>query len=543
MSGITQSRITEIVTGDPAKKAILEGVHLLYEPVASTLGAAGRTVIIENVHGIPQPTKDGVTVAKNIIPLDSVERMASETIKQAALITAALAGDGTTTATIIARGLVVRGLEAMADKSINYTYFNKGMNLAVDFICKSLDKQSKKILLENVESVATISANNDKELGSIIADAFQKAGDHGVVIMEKSLTNLSYVSVTEGFELEKGYKSDIFVNQKEANRCEYDNAFVLVSNVRIEKLSQIEPQVSIAIKNNMPLIIVSEMEDELIDMLAMNVVRKKIKAVVIEPSHFGIRRRDILNDLAVATGALLVDDQTGDNFDALGAYTTRPNAEGAMEEVPTIEDFGLGVIAKATVERNKSVFFTETSEELSQHVKELVAQLENEDNTIEKKFLEERIAKISSAVAIVNVGASSTQEQSEKADRVDDAIHATRAALEEGIVAGGGVAYKNVKRLKMFDDNKVIQAGIDCVFDTIIDPLKRVISNGDIPYKESDFNRKDKGINVMTGEVGNMFDMKIIDPVKVSKTALRNGVSAASTLLSTTSIIVNLRKL
>lgn len=543
MNGITNARITEIVTGEKAQEAILEGIDLIYEPVASTLGAAGRTVIIENVHGIPQPTKDGVTVAKNIIPLDSVERMASETIKQAALNTAELAGDGTTTATIIARGLVQRGLKAMVDKSINYTNFNKGMNIAVKYICDALDKQSKKISLDNVEQVATISANNDAELGGKIAEAFQKAGDHGVVIMEKSQTALTYVSVTEGFELEKGYTTDVFVNQKESNRCEYDNAFVLVSNVNIEKIAQIDAQISASIKQNIPLIIVSDMEDELVDMLAMNVVRKKIKVVVINPSHFGVRRRDILNDLAVATGALLVDDQTGDNFDALAAYTTRPNDRGELVEVPTYEDYGMGMIEKVTVERNKTVFFTEVTTELAKHVDELVAQLTNEKNTTEKKFLEERIAKISSAVAIVNVGAASNQEQSEKADRVDDAIHATRAALEEGIVAGGGVAYKNVKKLRLFDENPVIQAGIDCVFDTIIDPLKRVISNGDIPYRASNFNRKNKGINVMTGEVGNMFEMKIIDPVKVSKTALRNGVSAASTLLSTTSIIVNLRKL
>jgi len=368
---------------------------------------------------------------------------------------------------------------------------------------------------------------------SFLSNPFIKAGIHGVVLMEKSQTNQTYVSLTEGFELEKGYKSDVFVNQTESNRCEFENAFILVSNVKIEKLKQIEPQVEIAITNNVPLVIVSEMDEELLAMLSMNVVRKKIKAVVIEPTHFGVRRRDILNDLAISTGATLVDDQTGDNFDTL----TKSDEDGNW----IYSDFGLGSVEKITVERNKTVFFNEPTEELKEHTNALVKQLKKADNITEKKFLEERVAKISSAVAIVNVGAASIAEQSEKADRVDDAIHATRAALSEGIVSGGGVAFHNIKRQRGFD-NKVIQSGYNCVFDSIIDPLKCVLGNADIKYTKGDFKRKNHGIDVKSGEKGDMFELGIIDPVKVTKATLRNGVSAASTLLSTTSIIVNLRR-
>jgi len=527
------ARITEIITGENTKKAILEGVDILYIPVASTLGASGRTVIIEDMHGNPKPTKDGVTVAKAITPFDSVERMACEVIKQASLNTAAEAGDGTTTSTVIARGLVVRGLEIMADKSINYTDFNKGMNLAVEDISKDLEKQARKITLENIISVATISANNDEKLGKLISDAFQKAGEHGVVLMEKSQTSDTYVSVTEGFELENGYKSEVFVNQLESNRCEFENAFVLVSNQKIEKLKQIEPQVEASVRTNTPLVIVSEMDEELLAMLAMNSVRKKIKVVVIEPTHFGVRRKDILNDLAISTGAILVDDQTGDNFDTL----TKMDDDGNWLN----EDFGMGSVEKITVERNKTVFFNSPSEELITHTDALVKLLSKESNEHEIRFLEERIAKISSSVAIINVGASSTAEQSEIADRVDDAIHATRAALSEGIVAGGGVAFHNIKNESLFAD-KVIQSGYDCVFDAILDPLKVCLSNADINYSKKYFKRKDYGIDVKTGLEGNMFEMGIIDPVKVTKSTLKNGVSAASTLLSTTSIIVNLRR-
>ncbi|WZE63630.1 chaperonin groEL [Maribacter phage Panino] len=528
-------RITEVVAGEETQKAILEGVNLLYTPVASTLGASGRTVIIEDVHGMPKPTKDGVTVAKAINPFESVERMASEIIKQASLTTAEEAGDGTTTSTIIAKGLVERGLELMKDKSINYTDFNKGMNRAVEDICNALQKQSRKITLDNIESVATISANNDTFLGGVIGDAFRKAGEHGVVLMEKSQTNETYVSVTEGFELEKGYKSDIFINQEESNRCEFDNAFILVSNVKIEKIRQIEPQVGVAMSNNVPLVIVSEMEEEVLAVLAMNVARKNIKCVVIEPTHFGVRRREILSDLAISTGAVLVDDQVGDNFDTL----TKSSEDGTLVH----EDFGLGAVDKVTVEAQKSVFFNETTQELTDHVDSLVTKFKKEKNPTEKRFLEERIAKISSAVAIVNVGASSSSEQSEIADRVDDAIHATRAALSEGIVAGGGVALHNVKQEVGLEFASPAEfEGYNCVFDTILDPLKVCLANGDIEYSKKDFSKKNHGVDVKTGDKGDMFKMGIIDPVKVTKSALKNGVSAASTLLSTTSIIVNLRR-
>ena len=528
------SRVTEIISGEDCKNGILEGVLATYQPVADSTGASGRTVIIENSDGIPVPTKDGVSICKNITLFDPVERMASEVVKQASLGTLEEVGDGTSTSLIIAKGLVVRGLESMSDKSINYTDFNKGMTFAVEDISAELDRQSNKITIDSIENVATISANNDEKLGNVIADAFKKAGKHGVVLMEKSQSNDTYVSVTEGFELENGYKSDVFVNQAESNRCEFDNAFVLVSNVKIEKLKQIEPQIEVAITNNTPLVIVSEMDDELLAMLAMNVVRKKIKAVVIEPTHFGVRRRDILNDLAISTGATLVDDQTGDNFDTLSGSDEEGNWK--------YTDFGLGSVDKVTVERGKSVFFNEPTDGLIEHTQSLVSQLNNQENPHEKKFLEERVAKISSAVAIVNVGASSNSEQSEIADRVDDAIHATRAALSEGIVAGGGVALHNVKPAKRDFNNPAIMTGYKCVLSTIKDPLKVVLGNADIEYVKDDFKKKNFGIDVKSGIKGDMFELGIIDPLKVTKTALKNGVSAASTLLSTTSIIVNLRR-
>lgn len=520
-------RVTETVHGEESQKGLLEGVKTLHDPVASTLGASGRTVIIEDIHGNPKPTKDGVTVAKHIVPLDAVERMGCEIIKQASLNTAGEAGDGTTTSTILAKAIIDLGLEAMQDKSVNYTDFNRGMNHAVEFICNALDEDADQVNLDNIESVATISANNDSELGRKIAEAFKKAGQHGVVLMEPSDTSDTYVSVSEGFELEKGYKSEVFVTNKETNRVEYRDALVLISNEKIERLDQIEPFAEYAITHqHTPLVIVAEAEDNIIAALARNKVKGVLKSVIIEPSHFGVRRKDILNDLAIATGGTLIDDETGVNFD-------------------TIDWSVLGRCEKVTVDKGKTVFFNQINDNVVEHVDMLNKLLENTDNPIEKTFLEERIAKISSSVAVVKVGASSAAEQSEKADRVDDAIHATKAALSEGIVAGGGVALYNVVQFAGKPEpsaNQAIEAGWNCVMDAVVRPLRTILDNGDIPFDPVDFPARDIGINVKTGEVGDMFEMQIIDPVKVTKSALRNAVSAASTLLSTTTTIVNLRR-
>lgn len=535
-------RVTETVYGDDSQRGLIEGVRILHDPVASTLGASGRTVIIEGVNGYPEPTKDGVTVAKAIVPLDSVERMGCEIIKQASLNTAKEAGDGTTTSTIIAKAIIEEGIESMKDKSVNYTDFNRGMQIAVDYISDSLDDIAQAVNLDNIESVATISANNDGELGRKIADAFKKAGEHGVVLMEKSETADTYISVSEGFELEKGYGSDVFITDKETNRAEYRDALVLISNVKIERLSQVEPFAEFAITfGNKALIVIADVEDSVMAALAMNKVKGNLKSVVIAPTHFGVRRKDILNDLAISTGGIMIDDETGENFDQFSIPQDPVQRDEAFELIGET----LGNVEKIVVDRNKSVFFNETNEKVQGHVEILKKQMESEKNPLEKKFLEERIAKISSAVAVVHVGASSSSEQKEKADRVDDAIHATRAALAEGIVAGGGVALHNMSTLceSMYEDSTpAVDAGFRCVVKACTMPLKIILSNGDIPYNSSDFVKPNVGINVKDGVIGDMLEMKIIDPVKVTKCALRNAVSAASTLLSTTTTIVNLRR-
>lgn len=537
-------RVTETIYGEDSRKGLLEGVKILHDPVASTLGASGRTVIIEDLHGNPKPTKDGVTVAKAIVPFDAVERMGCEIIKQASLNTAEEAGDGTTTSTILAKAIIDGGFEAMENKSVNYTDFNRGMWDAVKRISAYLDDTAKSVNLDNVESVATISANNDNELGGKIAEAYKKAGEHGVVLMERSETAQTYVSLTEGFELEKGYSSDVFVTDKDTNKAEYRDALVLISNVKIERLSQIEPFAEYAITNgHKALVIVSEMEDAVEANLAMNKQRGNLKSLVIHPSHFGVRRKDILRDLAISTGGYMIDEETGDNFDE---YFLPPNEGQARYAMLDKIAETLGTVRKISADKHKTVFFNDLSEDCIEHIEAIKKQLSKTKSGAEKKFLEERIAKISSSVAVVHVGASSETEQTEKADRVDDAIHAVRAALQEGIVAGGGVALHNAATAIIFmsDEfpNKAYQEGFLAVLNACIEPLKTVLRNADIPFNENDFDEQGFGIDVKTGKVGDMIEMQIIDPVKVTKTALKNAVSAASTLLSTTTTIVNLRR-
>jgi chaperonin GroEL len=526
---INQSRqVTDVISGDACREGLISGVNKLYEPVAATLGASGRTIIIEDVNGNPQPTKDGVTVAKDIVLADPVERMGCETLKQAALNTASLAGDGTTTATVIGRGIIERGLEALRNKSINYTDFNRGMTLAVEHVTKELDKQAQKVNLNSILNVATISANNDTHLGEIIAKAFKKAGKNGVVIMDNSETSDTYVTVTEGFELENGFTNDAFVNIPEKNRCELEDALVILSNLKIERVAQIEHLLEHAIVNNRPLVIVSEMEEDVLATLAINKNNGVLKSVVVSPSHFGQRRRELLTDLSVSTGATIIDDLTGDNF------------ENVLFDA-------MGSTPKVTVSKQKTVFIgnPQFSAEVKEHISLLQRQSKESESAGEKEWISKRIAKISSSVAIIHVGASSGTEQSEIADRVDDAINATQAALSEGIVAGGGIALKNIQE-SSFDniENNAIAAGFSCVIATLTDPLKAILTNGDYDYqgfRDATSGRKDIGMNVKTGQVSNMFDMKIIDPVKVTKSALINGVSAASTLLSTTCVIVKRR--
>lgn len=545
--------VTETVHGREALDLLLEGVKLLHDPVASTLGASGRTVILEDKGANPKPTKDGVTVAKHIVPLDSFVRMGSEILKQASLQTAEEAGDGTTTSTVIAKAIIDRGIEMLGDKKINYTDFNRGMQMAYKDIESYLDNKARKVTLDNVESVATISANNDAELGKLIADAFKKAGEDGIVLMEDSLkSTTTEIKHTEGFELPKGYINEVFVTDPARDRVVQEDAFVLISNTKIERIEQIERFLAEAIKTDTPITIVSEFEDEVLAILGNNKIKRGYKFNAVNPSHFGVRRRDILTDLGVATGALVFDPDTGDNFDSI------PD----QEVVQT-----MGRARQVVTDRKKTVFFYEMTDQVRERVASLKERLSNERDPREAMYIKERISKISSSVVTISVGASSEAEQSEIADRVDDAIHATKAALEGGIVSGGGVALFNAasmflaeapepglwQKIKSYFKGRrepfssemsyATVCGYNVVMEAAQQPLRRILSNGDYQFKNEDYKIHGEGIDIRTRRKVDMIEAGIIDPVLVTKATVRNAISAASTLLSTTTVIVNLRKM
>lgn len=521
--------VTETVHGEEALELLLEGVKLLHDPVASTLGASGRTVILEDRGANPKPTKDGVTVAKHIVPLDSFVRMGSEIIKQASLQTAEEAGDGTTTSTVIAKAIIDRGIKLLKDKKINYTDFNRGMQAAYKDIEKYLEARAVQVSLDNVESVATISANNDNELGRLIAEAFQKAGEDGIVLMENSQKTITEIKHTEGFELQKGYINEVFVTDQGRDRIVQDNPLILISNTKIERIEQIERFLAHAIRNDLPITIVSEFEDEVLAILGNNKAKRGYKFNAVNPSHFGVRRRDILTDLGVATGALVFDTDTGDNFDSI------PD-----EEVGQV----LGKAGQVITDRKKTVFFYEATDAIKERVDSLKERLKNEKDPREAMYIKERISKISSSVVTISVGASSEAEQSEIADRVDDAIHATKAALEEGIVAGGGVSLYNASLEYRYPKGTVaFKSGYSTVMESVQQPLKQILINGDYPFNEEDYTTPGHGIDILNRKRVDMVKKGIIDPVLVTKATVRNAISAAATLLSTTTVIVNLRRM
>lgn len=514
--------LTNTHTGQEALEGLMKGAEMVYEPVSSTLGAAGRTVIIEDLYGQPKPTKDGFTVAKSITPLDPVQRMGAEIIKQASIKTAEDAGDGTTTSCILSYNILLEAL-SLIDSKYSYSQFDRGMQLAVEDITNYLEVEAHPVKKEDIVRVATISANNDGELGKIIAEAFIDAGENGMVIMRPSSNYKTSTSTTRGYELDKGFSNEVFSLGK--SKVEYSKPLILLSTVKIEKVDQIIQFLEVATQTGDPLVIVAEVDEDVQGILAHNVVNtKQIKCVVIPPSHFGVRRRDIMKDLAHYTGSTLIDADLNSNFEA---YDTS----------------ALGLVDQVVVTKNKTVFIG--GQDTTEYVQNLKDDY-NEENETEKKFLEERIAKISSAISFVYVGASSESELAEKNDRVEDAIFATRAAIESGVVPGAGVALANAS--DSFSQMNVVDAynsGYKAVMKACYSPFAKILSNSGVPYKEPEPNPEDNvryGYDAINDKWGDVMEMGIMDPLKVTVSALRNAVSAASRILSTSTVITNITK-
>jgi len=499
--------------GGTAREQVFKGIEKLTNAVSSTLGASGKCVILEDAQGNPIITKDGVTVADSIILLNPVENMGATLIKEAARKTVREAGDGTTTATILAHAILKEAYEHL-DKT-NTRLIKEGILSATNKVIAYLNKVSVPVE-DKIKEIATISTNNDSELGEIIAEAFTQVGKTGVVIMEPSSLGETKVDVVEGVEYDKGLLNPNFITDKEKGTCELDNPLVLIVDSKIETIRQIQNVLEYVIKNNKALFIIGDIEPPVLSALVMNKMKGNIKVNVVDPPAFGLRRKEILEDLALLTNSQIINEDLGDDLN-------------------TIEIDYLGTCSKTTTNNDQTVIQVEgINEEIESIISDIKKKLSKKLKPHEVIGYEHRLARLSAKVAIIKVGANSDIELKEKTDRVEDAICATKAAIKEGIVAGGGVALLNAA-LNIKEDN----IGEEILSKAILSPFKTILDNAgikaEVPKKEG------YGINVVTGNMVHMIKEGIIDPLLVTKSALTNAASVATTILSTDCVINNIR--
>ena len=507
--------VKDLSFGLSAKDKILKGVEKLNNAVKSTLGASGKCVIYEDAMGKPVITKDGVTVAESVVLFDPVENIGATLIKEAAKNTVKEAGDGTTTATVLAQSLL--DVVESYDEHENLRQIKDGIKTASDKVLASLSKHSKAVSGPMLTSVATISCNNDESLGKIIAEAYEKVGKDGVVLMEESPTGETYVDVVDGVQIKSPLKSQFLVTDKDKNICELQKPYVLITSSPIPNVRKIQGILEHCIKNNRSLLIVGEVEQQPKAALLTNKVKGNIKVNFIDLPGFGPTKQDTIEDLAILTGAKVINEELGDDFDLI-----------------TPESLGE---AKKTVTDDKHTVLTvnKSGKKLKDRIKQVKDLIGKEDkNPYLKKKLEERLAILNGSVGVVFVGADSQVELKEKKDRIEDAIYATKAALQEGIVPGGGVALLNASTTILPDND-----GEALLLKAIQKPFETILHNANIEWPSK--LKLGEGVNVVTGDVVDMVKQGIIDPVLVTKSALKNAVSVATTIMSADCVISNMR--
>ena len=506
--------VKDVNFGENAKNKVIAGVEKLAKAVKSTLGASGKCVIYEDARGLPVITKDGVTVAESVVLFDPVENMGATLIKEAARNTVREAGDGTTTATVLAESL----LKEVNNSKETIRDIKDGINSGLKKVNDYLNKVSVKIEGDMLESVSSISCNNDSELGKIIAEAYTKVGKDGVVLMEESPTEETYVDVVDGVQIDSGLTSPHFVTDKDKQVCELDNPLVLIVTSEIPNVRKIQKILEHVIKNKRSLLIVAQVEQQLKAALLMNKVKGNIKVNIVDLPGFGPTKQDTCEDLAFLVGAKVINEELGDDLDLID-----------------IDCLGEAYTA-ITDDKNTVLTIDTPEEELQERIKSIQKLIDKEDkNPFLKKKHQQRLAMLSGSVGIVKVGANSKVELKEKKDRVEDAIYATKAALKEGIVSGGGVALLNAAQNLTAD-----AVGEKILFKAITAPFHTVLENAGLEQTEPR-PKKGLGVNVVTGKEANMIEAGIIDPVLVTKSALKNAVSVVSTIISADCVISNMR--
>jgi len=507
--------IKELNFGDNAKNKIITGVDKLAKAVKSTLGASGKCVIYEDARGNPVITKDGVTVAESVVLYDPVENLGATLIKEAARNTVKEAGDGTTTATVLAESLI-KEVNKDIYKDLSIRTIKEGVSSALEKVNKHLQDKAIEVKDDMLEDVSSISCNNDRVLGKIISEAYTKVGRDGVVLMEESETEKTYVDVVDGVQFDCGITSPHFITDTDKHRCVLEEPLVLIVGSKIPNVRKIQPILEHVIKHKKELLIVAEVEQQLKSALMMNKVKGNIKVNIIDLPGFGPTKQDTVQDLAFLTGATVINEELGDDMDLI-----------------TIDC--LGKAEKAVTDDKNTVITTlDLDIDLNERIDNVKKAIKNEKNPYLKKKIEQRLAMLSGSVGIIRVGADSKVELKEKKDRVEDAIYATKAALKEGIVPGGGIALLNASQ-----EITANGWGEEILLNAIKAPFHVILDNAGI--ESQDEPMLGQGIDVITGEVCEMIANGIIDPVLVTKSALKNAVSVVSTIISADCIISNIR--
>ena len=504
--------VKDLSFGDSGKNRIYAGVNKLAEAVKSTLGASGKCVIYEDARGKPVITKDGVTVAESVVLFDPVENIGATLIKEASRNTVKEAGDGTTTAIVLAQSLLKQSTSA----TDNIRNVKLGIHSGLDKINAYLDKKSIDVKDEMLASVATISCNNDAELGDTIANAYKVVGRNGIVLMEESEDNTTHVETVDGVQLECGLTSPHLSTDKDKQRAVLDNPLVLIVSSTIPNVRKIQSVLEHVIKNRKSLLIVADVEQSVKAALLMNKVKGNINVNIIDLPGFGPTKQETVEDLAFLTGAKVINEELGDDMDFID---------------PTV----LGKAVKSVTDSNTTVLTVTDVPDLSDRIESVREKIKVEKNPFIKRKIEQRLAMLSGSVGIIRVGADSKVELKEKKDRVEDAIYAVKAALKEGIVAGGGIALLNASQ-KIKPENegeRIILEAIKAPYYTILDNAG--MGDSVTPVKQG------YGIDVVTGKNVDMIKEGVIDPVMVTKTALKNAVSVVSTIISADCIISNMR--
>ena len=516
-----------------AREGIKRGVDALANAVKVTLGPKGRNVIISKSFGAPQVTKDGVTVAKEIELKDNLENMGAQMVKEVASKTNDLAGDGTTTATILAQSIVNEGLKNVA-AGANPMDLKRGIDKAVTAVVEGLEKQSVEIgsASDKIHQVASISANNDLTIGTLITEAFEKVGKEGVITVEEAKGTETYVDVVEGMQFDRGYISPYFVTDSEKMEADLETPQILITDKKISVMKDILPILEPVAQSGKPLLIIAEdIDGEALATLVVNKLRGSLKIAAVKAPGFGDRRKAMLEDIAILTGGTVISEERGFNL------------ESATLDM-------LGTAEKVTIDKDNTTIVNGSgkSKDIKDRVNQIKAQIESTTSDYDKEKLQERLAKLSGGVAVLYVGAPSEVEMKEKKDRVDDALHATRAAIEEGIVAGGGVALLNSRSGfdKIKSSNSDESTGIQIINKALEAPLRIIVENsgeeGSVVISKVLEGNKNFGYDAKEGKFVDMLKHGIIDPKKVARVALENAASVAGMILTTECALIDIKE-